>query len=187
MNKIAPVSHGTRQHRPHRQPRFIPIKTISQTGYFRSFPPLSRHNFAADKNLRNMKKNPSVNFRADWFEAIEAFPEDKQFDAYRAIMRYAFYGEIPSDPSIKMAIGLIMHLIDKHRATRKTKDATKPTPTTEAPAQPSPSNTPTQSGKQDVNPFIYRDSGGWSASGSFQRIRRRDAGDLLLNKPEASG
>ena len=82
-----------------------------------------------------MKKYLSLNFRADWFLAIEAFPEDRQLDAYRAIMRYAFYGEIPSDPSIKMAIGLIMHLIDKHRSKRKTKDATMPAPNVDAPAQ----------------------------------------------------
>lgn len=104
-------------------------------GYFRRFSLLGRPNFAADKNLINMKKYLSLNFRADWFEAIETFPEDRQLDAYRAIMRYAFYGEIPSDPSIKMAIGLIMLLIDKRRSTRKPKDSTVPAPNAHAPAQ----------------------------------------------------
>ena len=83
-----------------------------------------------------MKKYLSMNFRADWFEAIEAFPEDRQLDAYRAIMRYAFYGEVPEDPSIKMAIGLIMHLIDKRRVPRKPKEAAEPAPNTDSPAQP---------------------------------------------------
>lgn len=87
-----------------------------------------------------MKKYLSLNFRADWFVAIEAFPEDRQLDAYRAIMRYAFYGEIPSDPSIKMAIGLIMHLIDKHRSKLKPKDATMPAPNVDAPALSAESN-----------------------------------------------
>lgn len=104
-------------------------------GYFRSFSLLVSHNFATDKNLIIMKKYLSLNFRADCFEAIEAFPEDRQLDAYRAIMRYAFYGEIPSDPSIKMAIGLIMHLIDKRRSLRKPKDATMPAPNADAPAR----------------------------------------------------
>lgn len=104
-------------------------------GYFRSFPLFRRPNFAADKNLINMKKYLSLNFRADWFEAIEMFPEDRQLDAYRAIMCYAFYGEIPTDPSIKMAIGLIMHLIDKRRSTRRPKDAAMSAPNVDAPAQ----------------------------------------------------
>lgn len=73
-----------------------------------------------------MKKYLSLNFRADWFEAIEAFPEESQLNAYRAVMRYAFYGEVPSEPLIKMAIGLMMLLIDKRRATRKPNEATMP-------------------------------------------------------------
>lgn len=158
-------------------------------GYFRSFSVFSYHNFAADKNLRNMKKNPSVNFCADWFEAIEAFPEDKQLEAYRAIMPYAFYGEIPSDPSIKMAIGLIMHLIDKRRAARKPKETAAPVQNADAPAPlaecveaPSP-----KAAIKIDRPLICRDSGGWSASESFQRVRLPNACGSLLHKPEASG
>ncbi len=109
-------------------------------GYFRSSP-VSRHlNFAADKNLNNMKKYLSLNFRADWFEAIETFPQDKQLEAYRAVMRYAFYGKIPSDPSIKMAIGLIMLLIDKRRAARKPKQVAP----VDAPTSVQNDDTPTE-------------------------------------------
>ena len=109
-------------------------------GYFRSFPLLRRPNFATDKNLNNMKKYLSLNFRAEWFEAIETFPQDKQLEAYRAVMRYAFYGEIPSDPSIKMAIGLIMLLIDKHRAARKPKQVAP----VDAPTSVHSDDTPTE-------------------------------------------
>lgn len=143
-----------------------------------------------------MKKNPSVNFRADWFEAIEAFPEDRQLEAYRAIMRYAFYGEIPSDPSIKMAIGLIMHLIDKRRAARHPKETAAPAKNADAAAKNV--NSPARlsecadapSPKAATNfdrALICRDSGGWSASESFQRVRLPDADGSLSNKPEPSG
>lgn len=88
-----------------------------------------------------MKKYLSLYFRADWFEAIETFPQDRQLEAYRAVMRYAFYGEIPSDPSIKMAIGLIMLLIDKRRASRKPKQ----TPPVDAPTSVQSDDTPTES------------------------------------------
>lgn len=110
-------------------------------GYFRSFPVYRRLNFVAHKNLNNMKKYLSLNFRADWFEAIETFPEDRQIEAYRAIMRYSFYGEIPSDPSIKMAIGLIMLLIDKRRAARKPKQVAP----VDAPTSVQSDDTPTGS------------------------------------------
>lgn len=171
-------------------------KLFHEMGYFRSFSVSRPHNFAADKNLRNMKKNSSVNFRADWFEAIEAFPEDRQLEAYRAIMRYAFYGEIPSDPSIKMAIGLIMHLIDKRRATRHPKETAAPAKNADAAAKNV--NSPARLSKCADAPspkaatnfdraLICRDSGGWSASESFQRVRLPDADGSLSNKPEPSG
>lgn len=44
-------------------------------GYFRSFSLLVSHNFATDKNLIIMKKYLSLNFRADWFEAMRRFPK----------------------------------------------------------------------------------------------------------------
>lgn len=57
----------------------------------------------------------SIVFYKDWWEAISSLPEDKQPEAIRAVMDYAFKGIEPEDTMLRFATAQIRMFIDRDR------------------------------------------------------------------------
>lgn len=69
--------------------------------------------------MKKTQQQPPVVFRANWFEAIENMPLEYHTAVYKAIMRYAFLGEMPSDPMVMGLASMIFQLIDGDRERYK--------------------------------------------------------------------
>lgn len=65
--------------------------------------------------MRKTPQQPPVLFRANWYDAIEKMPAEYHSAVYKAIMRYAFMGEVPSDPMVMGLASMIFQLIDGDR------------------------------------------------------------------------
>lgn len=62
-----------------------------------------------------MEKNPPLVFHADWFYIIEELPQEQQLEVYRAIMLFAFRGEISDNPIARATTALMRKFIDADR------------------------------------------------------------------------
>ena len=69
--------------------------------------------------MNNNNARPLI-FYPDWEEAIQALPEQYQLGAYQAVIRYAFYGEMPEDPIINACTLLMRTAIDRERTKQTT-------------------------------------------------------------------
>lgn len=62
-----------------------------------------------------MEKIPPLVFHADWFDIIENLPQEQQLEVYRAIMLYAFRGELSDNPIAMAATALMRKFVDADR------------------------------------------------------------------------